>query len=124
MTNLLVLVVEDHPDIAEVFRVSFRKAQFDVQIAWNGQEALDCLADCVPEVVVVDLHLPGVPGTEVLHYLHTDPRFLNTYIIITSADPRMALSYRDQADMVLIKPVTYSQLRDIAVNLTRTSNGE
>jgi two-component system alkaline phosphatase synthesis response regulator PhoP len=118
MSNLMVLVIEDNFDIAEVFRMAFQKAGYQVEVARDGQRALDLLAEIEPDVIVLDLRLPYVSGPEVLRYIHQETRLVNTYIIVTSADPRLAASFHDQANMVLIKPVTYSQLRDVVASLT------
>jgi CheY-like chemotaxis protein len=69
-------------------------------------------------VVILDLHLPEVVGTDLLRQIRSDPRLNDTWVIVASADPRMAEMLRDVADLVLIKPTTYSQVRDLARRVT------
>ncbi len=120
MGKLFVLVVEDNPDIAEIFRMAFTKCGYEVALVADGQSALDQLAEWTPHIVVLDLRLPQVSGGEVLRVIHSDERLSKSFIIITSADPKLASNYRDKADLVLIKPVTYSELRELANSLITT----
>lgn len=117
MDRFTVLIVEDDIDIAEIFRMAFIKCGFEVEVALNGQVALEHLVKTTPRVVVLDLRLPQVSGGEILRYMHSEDRLVKSFIIITSADPNLAANYREQADMVLVKPITYSELRDLANSL-------
>ncbi|HEX3052202.1 MAG TPA: response regulator [Aggregatilineaceae bacterium] len=117
MTKHWVLVVEDAPDIAEIFRVAFEKAQYAVEVVWSGTAAFDWLDEFVPDVVVLDLHLPQVSGLEVLRYIRANERFAHVYLIVTSADPYLANKTLEEADKVLVKPVTYTEVRNLALEL-------
>ena len=68
----------------------------------------------MPDVVVLDLHLPRVAGMDILHQIRADERLTGTRVIVATAHPRMAESLRDEADLVLLKPISFSQLRDLA----------
>jgi CheY-like chemotaxis protein len=118
MSKLLALVIEDNPDIAEVFRVAFQRSHFEVEVLRDGNEALRRLGETIPQVIILDLHLPGTSGIEVLDRIHADENLHNAHTIITSADPYLASKYREQADRVLIKPVSYGELRDLAISLS------
>jgi DNA-binding response OmpR family regulator len=124
MSKLLALVIEDNPDIAEVFRVAFQRSHFEVEVIPDGNEALNRLNETLPQVIILDLHLPGLSGTEILNRIHTDKRLEGVHTIITSADPYLASKYRDQADRVLIKPVSYGELRDLAISLSAIMSDE
>lgn len=117
MANPLALVIEDSPTIIEIFIGALEAASFTVEVCHDGQEALDRLAEVVPDVVVVDLHLPGLSGDEVIEEIAADRRLENTKIIIASADARMAEGLRDKADLVLIKPISFAQMRTLATRL-------
>jgi DNA-binding response OmpR family regulator len=67
--------------------------------------------------VVLDLHLPGTAGTDILKRIRSDERLNQTRVIITTADARLAESLEEQADLILVKPVSFSQLRDMALRL-------
>jgi DNA-binding response OmpR family regulator len=124
MSKLLALVIEDNPDIAEVFRVAFQRSHFEVEILRDGNEALSRLGETLPHVIILDLHLPGLSGTEILNRIHADEHLKGVHTIITSADPYLASKYREQADRVLIKPVSYGELRDLAISLSAEMGDE
>ena len=64
-----VLVVEDDADIADVLRRSLRNEGYEVRTSADGVEALDVAAGFVPDLVVLDLGLPGIDGVEVCRRL-------------------------------------------------------
>ena len=64
-----------------------------------------------------DLHLPEVSGTDLLMEIRADERLTKTRVIVATGDPYLANNLRPMADLVLIKPVGYVQLRDLAKHL-------
>ena len=67
-----VLIVEDDADIADVLRRSLRNEGYDVRATGDGVEALDLAAGFLPDLVVLDLGLPGLDGVEVCRRLRSD----------------------------------------------------
>jgi CheY-like chemotaxis protein len=116
-SNPLALVVEDDTDLSIIFSESFKAAGFETEIVRDGAVAVQRLAETVPDVVALDLHLPGVSGEEILDRICADDRMTETRVIITTADPRMADTLDDRAFLVLLKPISFSQLRDLAKRL-------
>jgi DNA-binding response OmpR family regulator len=117
MSDLFALIVEDETDLAIIFSKALQEAGFETQIVRAGDTALMWLSSTTPQIVVLDLHLPRVSGEEVLEQIRADERLANTKIIIATADPRMAETLQDRADLVLLKPIGFSQLRDLAARL-------
>jgi len=113
----LALVVEDDEDLSVIFSEALRAAGFKTKIAQAGDVALEMLAETIPGVVVLDLHLPRVAGMDILHEIRADERLADTRVIVATAHPRMAENLRDEADLVLLKPISFSQLRDLAALL-------
>jgi two-component system cell cycle response regulator DivK len=113
----LALIIEDEPNLAIIFAEALRAAEFEVEIVHDGQAALVRLAEVIPIIVLLDLHLPYVSGREILAQIRADARLVNTRVILTTADPLMAESVRHRADLVLIKPIGFNQLRDLARRL-------
>lgn len=109
-----LMVIEDDLDIAEIFRTVFQKARFEVEVIHNGEQALQRLQEITPDVILLDLRLPRVSGMDLYDYIVADDRLHSSYLIVTSADPRLAASYRNRANLVLVKPVVYSELIDLA----------
>jgi len=64
-----VLVVDDEPQIRRALRVSLASHGYDVQVAASGEEALELAAGAPPDVVILDLVLPGLNGLEVCQRL-------------------------------------------------------
>ncbi len=111
------LVIEDDPDLAMIYALAVERAGFEVQKALDGNLARQLLHDCLPKLVVLDLHLVGVSGIELLHEIRRTPELQETTVVIATADPLLANLYQDAADFVLIKPISYSQLNQLAVRL-------
>lgn len=117
MDNPLAFVIEDDEAHADLFSEALQKAGFKVEVFRDGQTALSQLADAAPSLVVLDLHLPRVSGSDILNYIRSDPRLTKTRVVVASADPQMASVLREKADLVLIKPISYFQLRDLVTRL-------
>jgi len=113
----LALIIEDERDLATIFSNALEAAGFQTEIINAGDKAVERLADIVPDVVILDLHLPRVAGTDILQRIRADARFADTRVLVTTADARMAETLADQADLVLIKPISFSQLRDLAMRM-------
>ena len=116
--NTLALIVEDEEDLADIFAEALRRVGFEVEHIADGQVAKERLAsEPVPYLILLDMHLPHVSGADLLLDVKNDLRFENTTIIITTADARMGQTYDEMADFVLIKPISFVQLRDLANRL-------
>ena len=114
----LALIIEDEEDLANIFAEALNGVSFDVEHAADGKAAQERLkADPLPYLILLDMHLPHVSGAELLAEMKADDRFADTIIIITTADARMGETYRDQVDFVLIKPISFVQLRDLTARL-------
>ena len=124
MSELLGLIIEDDDDLSVIFSEALQAAGFKTEIIQSGDQALARLAVTTPDVVVLDLHLPRVAGMDILHQIRADARLVKTRVIVATAHPRMAESLRDEADLVLLKPISFSQLRDLAAILGSTHSQE
>lgn len=62
----------------------------------------------------MDLHLPQVSGKDILTDIRANEHLTQTKVILATADPILAETLRPNADLVLIKPISFSQLRDLA----------
>ena len=111
------LIIEDDADLSEIFSKALQAAGFEVETILDGKTAQDRLKDTVPNVIVLDMHLPLVDGPTLLKQIHADERLRKARIIIATADSAQAEYYRDMATIVMIKPITFSQLRDISARL-------
>ena len=117
MSRPIALIIEDDYDASLIFAEALQAAGFETEIIRSGDLALARLAVATPDVVVLDLHLPYTAGTDILSQIRADARLAETRIIVATADPRLAETLQEEADLILIKPISFSQLRDLAARL-------
>ena len=111
-------IMEDDEDLAEIFAEALRGVGYEVEHIADGKLAENRLnIGTAPFIILLDMHLPHVSGADLLTRIKQDSRFEKTTIIITTADARMGDMYQEQADFVLIKPISFVQLRDITARL-------
>jgi CheY-like chemotaxis protein len=113
----LALIIEDHVDAAIIFSEALKKTGYETETVRTGDVALARLAITVPDLVILDLSLPRVSGPQILDEIRADPRMTQTHVIVATAHPRLADVIRNKADLVLIKPVSYTQLREVVGRL-------
>ncbi|MGB5759426.1 MAG: response regulator, partial [Acidimicrobiales bacterium] len=80
----LILVVEDEPTIAEAVASRLRSEGFQVAVASDGPTAVDQCAALAPDLVVLDLNLPGFDGIEVCRRIHSYRRV--PVVMLTARD--------------------------------------
>jgi DNA-binding response OmpR family regulator len=99
-----VLVADDQPNITRMLRIVLQKAQFEVLIAQDGAEALNIFVAEQPDIVILDLNMPGIPGWEVCRRIKA--QFDTPILIITGLPPTelKASQLAPGADAYLIKP--------------------
>ncbi len=110
----LALIVEDDRRQSTVFDHALRQAGFETEVIRDGEQALYRLAKIIPTIVILDLHLPKVSGKDILYQIRADPRLEQTRVLLATADPRLAETMREEATLVLLKPISFNQLRDLA----------
>jgi DNA-binding response OmpR family regulator len=111
------LIVEDDEDLSVIFAEALKSAGFETEMVRNGRVAMGRLAEISPDVVILDLHLPEVAGTTILAYIRAETRLASTLVVVATADAVMGEQLRDTADFVLIKPISFGQLRDLTTRL-------
>jgi DNA-binding response OmpR family regulator len=113
----LALVIEDNTDISALFSLVLEEAGFQVEIISAGDTAIKRLTEVVPSVVILDLHLPSVQGDVILHNIRADAKMADTHVLVITAYATLAKTLQDEADVVLIKPVSLSLLRSLVTRL-------
>lgn len=116
----VALIIEDDVDLADIFSDALQAAQFKTEIIADGAVAQKRLQEMIPQLVVLDLHLPHVSGETILRQIRSTPALAKVKVVIASADPITADMLSPESDLVLIKPVSFSQLRDLAQRLKAT----
>ena len=121
MDKLTALVVEDDVDLALFVDRVLQKAGFEVEKVYTGRQALAALDSTVPNLVILDMGLPQVSGDKILESIKRDSRLSRTYVVITTAYPRLPQTIKDKADLVLLKPIPYAELRDLSRKLVASA---
>ena len=114
------LIIEDDEDLAEIFGQALIAASFSTEIIHDGAVAQRRLKEVVPTVIVLDIHMPSVEGDVLLEQVRADERLAKAKVIVATADAQMGEVVREAADFVLIKPVTFGQLRDLTMRLRQS----
>lgn len=108
------LVIEDNPDQNLVFTMALNKAGFSTESIYNGTDAQRRLKEIVPQIVILDLHLPDIDGNIILAQIRSDKRLSRVNVVLATADAVFADALQAEAELVLLKPVSFSQLSDLA----------
>jgi CheY-like chemotaxis protein len=124
-----ILIVDDYPDALDVWDLYLRASGFEVLRAEDGTEALRCACDELPDLVVMDLELPGLTGVQVARALRERAETQHIPLIAStghSLPAKLDEAKRAGFDQILIKPCDPAELvatirRHLASPPTRTS---
>jgi CheY-like chemotaxis protein len=109
-----VLVVDGLPDAAESLALLLALWGYEFRVAYDGPRALQVAKDYRPDVIFLDLALPGLSGFAVARRLRQDPAFETTLLVaLTGYDADPALSSEAGLDLHLTKPVEPEVLRQL-----------
>ena len=114
-----ILVVEDEKDLQDVLAYNLRQAGHDPVIVGTGQEALARVAGEPPDLVLLDLMLPDISGTDVCRALKSDPATRNIPVVMLTAKGEeidRVVGFELGADDYVVKP--YS-MRELTLRLQR-----
>ena len=110
MDKPFALIIEDERDIAALFRHVIDLSGYRTEVALHGQVGVERLANSQPDIVILDLNLPGVSGREILEMIHKDERLRHTRVIVITAHAHIADSLPVEPDLLLLKPISIEQL--------------
>ena len=117
-TTYKVLIIDDEELLRHYYSFCFEKTGFTVFEAANGTLGLELAAKEQPDLVILDLIMPGMLGFEVCKRLRDNPAFSTTAIIITSAKsykPDIDKAIQLGADAYITKPVDHDDLIKISM---------
>lgn len=121
MGKPFALIIEDERDIAALFRHVMDLLGFQTEVVFHGQTAVERLAQSQPDIVLLDLNLPGVPGSRLLEIIRKEKRLRHTKVVVITGHAHVAGGLTVQPDLVLLKPVSIEQLTNL---ITRISLSE
>jgi two-component system CheB/CheR fusion protein len=111
-----VLVVDDSPDLAFSLRLLLQIWGYDVMVALDGVEALTVARQYQPDIVLLDLGLPGLDGVEVARQLRREPGLAQALLVAVtghSGDQERRRTRAAGCDHHLIKPVDPQRLKTL-----------
>jgi len=115
--SALAFIIEDDQDLSTIFADALESVGYQVEQIKDGLAAQKRLSEAVPYLILLDMHLPHISGSDLLAEIKEDERLNNTTVILTTADARMAEAYEPMADFVMVKPISFVQLRDLTSRL-------
>lgn len=108
-----VLIIDDERDLAELIDFNLRGAGFTTTLALTGDAALAAVRERLPELILLDLMLPDLPGIEVCRQLRADERTRGVLIVMLTAKGEEAdrvLGFEAGADDYVVKPFSVREL--------------
>jgi DNA-binding response OmpR family regulator len=120
-----VLVVEDEADLADAVARGLRREGYAVDVAYDGDEALDKAAVNAYDLVCLDLNLPGIDGIEVVRRIRADGREPPRVLMLTARDRTVdrVVGLDEGADDYLVKPFDFDELKARVRALLRRDAG-
>ncbi len=108
MRSVIVLIVDDNAMNVKLLSFVLLAAGHDVRAAANGNEAVEILKSCVPDLILMDLQLPGMSGLELTRRLKSDPRTSQIPVVAMTAYATIGDEAKARAagcDGYLTKPI-------------------
>lgn len=108
-----ILIVDDEPALVAVLEEHLQTEGYETDHAYSGEEALSALGKFVPDLVILDLMLPGMDGYEVCRLMQADVRLNHIPVIMLTARdalPYKVMGYERGADDYIVKPFQPDEL--------------
>ena len=115
-----ILIVEDEPNIVVPLQFSLEQKRYQVSVAESGEEAIDQIAKFKPDLILLDIMLPGIDGFEVCQTVRQNPETRDTKVVFLSAmgrDIDVAKGMALDADAYIIKPFSILEVMETVGNL-------
>ena len=109
----LVLIVDDSPTEQHIFCKALERHGYDTAVASDGEEAIAAALEMQPEVIVMDVVMPGMNGFQATRRLSKNPATANIPVVIVSSkgqETDRIWGLRQGASLYLVKPVDSGEL--------------
>jgi CheY-like chemotaxis protein len=117
-----VLIVEDDRHMAESLAAQMGVLGHTVVTAYGPRMAMQRLSQVIPDVIFLDINMPGVNGLEVLGFLRRDPTTTSVPVVIISAEEGESIqqaAFDSGANYYIVKPPTVEQLEEALETVMR-----
>jgi len=111
--SAVVLVVDDDADTRRIVSTLLLARGYQVRLAGDGRAAIESIREQRPDLVLLDIMMPGLDGIQVLEVIRADPRTTSLPVILLTAksgDPDILEGYHLGAQYYVTKPFTSRQL--------------
>jgi DNA-binding response OmpR family regulator len=119
-----IMFVEDEPAVARGVQVALEREGYTVNVQTTGEDALAALVPSAPDLVVLDVRLPGIDGFEVLRQLRRESRAPVLFLTARSDEVDKVVGLEMGADDYLVKPFSVRELLSRIRALLRRAYGE
>ena len=119
-----IMIVEDEPAVARGVQVALEREGYEVSVQPTGEDALANFADTVPDLVVLDVRLPGIDGFEVLRQLRRETRAPVLFLTARADEVDKVVGLEMGADDYIVKPFSHRELVSRIKALLRRAYGE
>ncbi len=120
MDKPFAIIVEDDRDIVALFRHVLDIAGYHTEIVMDGLEAMQRITAMHPDIVLLDLQLPGMSGVEILKRMKQDEHMMTIPVVVITAYSHHSSSLEVEPDLLLLKPVDINQLSNLVQRLQVT----
>jgi len=111
-----ILIIDDEPEITEIVDVFLSNAGYEVIAENTSLDGIKAAQKLIPDIILLDIMMPGMDGYEVCNTLKTDPRTADIPVIfLTGKDARddSGRSFQVGGDLFVKKPFSCERLLDI-----------
>jgi DNA-binding response OmpR family regulator len=122
----VVIIVEDDPNVASFLETTLT-AEYETKLVTNGALALQLLDHVAPDLVVLDIRLPGASGVDICRRIRSEKRLSSAKLLIVTGypdSPETKEIHKIGVDALLEKPITPHRLRGAVRQLLEGENGK
>jgi CheY-like chemotaxis protein len=107
------LIIDDNRETADALKQMLEVLGVPSRAAYGSSPAISALSRMTPRLILLDINMPGIDGTEILAFLHREPRLTFVPVIVVTSDDQPETKHRvlqGGAVAVIIKPVDFTLL--------------
>jgi len=117
-----VLVVEDDKDLVYIYRTALGQSGHQVRMARSVGEARAAILEETPELIFLDMNMPGENGLEVIRFIRENEDYRNVQIVVITANQLWQREIAEtDIELFLVKPVSIADMVTLAKRLTSQS---
>ncbi len=101
-----IVIIEDDKDVASFLELAVQNLGYETAVSYDGKSGLSLIQETSPDLILLDLHLPGVNGDEILRLVRADDELCSVPVIVLTGESYMLKSEIEvQANFTLVKPI-------------------